>query len=119
MFSPTEYLTTLNQISLLNGLVPSAPGLSTPAVPLVAAVPAFNRECNDILRGIAASPLALGVAAAIAGAVIITHLLRKHGPAVLTWFRQHMQQFVSSIKAKLKRQRTIALLPAAQTVVMG
>lgn len=119
MFSPTEYLTALNQISLLNGLVPPPPGIGAAAVPVVAAVPTTYGECNDILRGIAASPLALGVAAAIAGAVIITHLVRKHGPAVLAWFRQHMQQFVSSIKAKLKRQRTIALLPAAQTLVMG
>jgi hypothetical protein len=119
MFSPSEYLTTLNQISLLNGLVSPLPAIGSKGVPVVAAVPAINTECRDIISGIASSPIALGAAAALAGAIIITHLVRKHGPAVLAWFRQHMQQFLSSIKAKLKGQRVIALLPAAQTLVIG
>ena len=129
MFSPSEYLTNLRQISLLNGLVtpqgqlPSIPQIpkmaSVPGIPVVATVPTTSGECNDIIQAVASSPLALGLAATVAAALLLTYLIKKHGPTILQWFRSHAQQFITSIKAKLKRQRTIALLPSAQTVVMG
>lgn len=129
MFSPSEYLTNLRQITLLNGLVtpqgqlpavPQVPKIvSTPGIPVVATIHPITGQCNDIIRTVASSPLALGVAAAVAGALVLTFLIKKHGAAILQWFRSHAQQFLSSIKAKLKKQRTVALLPPAQTLVMG
>lgn len=129
MFSPSEYLTNLRQISLLNGLVtpqgqlPSIPQIpkivSTPGIPVVATVPPISGECNDIINAVASSPLTLGIAAAVAGALLLTYLIRKHGATILHWFRSNAQQFITSIKAKLRKQRTIALLPAAQTMVMS
>lgn len=132
MFSPSEYLTNLRQISLLNGLVtpqgqlphlPQIPKMvSGPGIPVVATVPGIGvstGECNDFIRTAATSPLVLGIAAAVAGALILTHLVRKHGPAVMQWFRQHAQQFIASIKARIKRQRATQLLSGTQSVVMA
>jgi len=132
MFSPSEYLTNLRQISLLNGLVtpsgqlpqiPQIPQMvSGPGIPVVATVPGVGvstGECNDFISAVATSPLVLGIAAAVAGALILTHLVRKHGPAVLQWFRQHAHQFITSIKAKIKRRRAAQLLPGTQSVVMA
>ena len=119
MFSPTEYLTQLNQISLLNQIH----NLGRPSqIPVVTAVPAIGYsggECNDLIRAVALSPLTIGIAGAVAGALLLTHLVRKHGPAVLKWFRQHAQQFIASIKAKIKRQRATQLLTGTQFVVMA
>lgn len=134
MFSPSEYLTNLRQITLLNGLVtplgqmpqiPQIPKMvSGSGIPVVTTVPgvginAGGQECNDIIQAVAASPLALGIAGAVAGAIILTYLVRKHGPAILKWFRQHTQQFIASIKAKLRRQRSVYLLSGSQSVVMA
>ena len=119
MFSPTEYLTQLNQISLLNQIH----NLGRPSqIPVVTAVPAIGYsggECNDLIQAVALSPLTIGIAGAVAGALLLTHLVRKHGPAVLQWFRQHAQQFIASIKAKIKRQRATQLLPGTHSVVMA
>ena len=134
MFSPNEYLTNLRQITLLNGLVtppgqlPSIPQIPkmvhSQGIPVVTTVPGIgvsgnSQECYDMIRSVAMSPLAISIAGAVAGALLLTHLVRKHGPAVLQWFRQHAQQFIASIKAKIKRQRATQLLPGTQSVVMA
>jgi len=132
MFSPSEYLTNLRQISLLNGLVtpagqlPSVPQIpklvSSPGIPVVTTVPGIgvscsSHECNDLIRTVASSPLAIGIAGVVAAALLLTYLVKKHGPAILKWFRQNAKQFVASITAKLKRQRNVYLLPSSQSVV--
>lgn len=121
-------------MTLLNGLVtppgqlPSIPQIpkmvNSVGIPVVTAVPGIGlngtcQECNDLIRSIALSPIAIGIAGAIAGAIILTHLVKKYGPAVLQWFRQNTQQFIASIKAKIKRQRATQLLPGTQSVVMA
>lgn len=129
MLSPNEYLTALRQLSLLNNLVapvgqlPAVPSItaagSAPAIPIIAAVPPTPSECGDIISAVASSPLSLGVAAAVAAVLLLTYLIRKHGPHIMQWFRNNAQQFVARIRAKLKQKRTTYLLPAAQTLVMG
>jgi hypothetical protein len=132
MFSPAEYLTNLHQISLLSGLVtplgqlPSIPQLpklqSTPGgIPVVATVPGVPSppECADLITAVAASPLAINLAALFAAGLILTILTKKYGPSILAWFRDKMQRFLASIRSKISKQRSNLLLPASQTVVMG
>jgi hypothetical protein len=134
MFSPSEYLTNLRQLTLLNGLVtppgqlasiPQIPKLvSNSGVPVVTAVPGVgltgtSHECNDLIRSLALSPLAISIAGAVAGALILMHLVKKYGPAVMQWFRRNAHQFIASIKAKLKKQRTTYLLTGNQFLVMA
>jgi hypothetical protein len=130
MFSPAEYLTNLHQISLLSGLVtplgqlPSIPKIpqlqSAPGgIPVVATVPPVpsTTECNDIIRAVASSPLAINLAATFTAAFIITILIKKYGPSILGWFRVKMQQFLATIRSKIRLQRSNLLQPASQAMV--
>lgn len=134
MFSPNEYLTNLRQITLLNGLVtpagqlPSIPQIPkmahTPGIPVVTTVPGIgvsgtSQECNDLIRAVASCRLPIVIAGVVAGALLLSYLVRKHGPAVLQWFRQHAQRFVASIRAKIRKHRSLYLLPGTQSVVMA
>ncbi len=132
MFSPAEYLTNLRQISLLNGLVtprgqlPSIPAIpqiqSAPAgIPVVATVPGVPSppECADFISAVASSPLTINLAALFAAGLILTFLIKKYGPSILGWFRGKMQLLLASIRNKINKERSILLLPASQTVVMG
>lgn len=129
MFSPSEYLTNLNQTSLLSNLVtpqgqlPSIPSIpkmvSAPAgVPVVATVPSTT-ECNDFIRSIASSSLTINVAVTLAAALVLTYLIKKHGPNILAWFRDKMQKFLAAIRSKIFNQRVTALLPASHALVMS
>jgi len=131
MFSPAEYLTSLHQISLLSGLVtplgqlPSIPKIpqiqSAPGgIPVVATVPPVpsTAECNDIIRAVASSSLAINLAATFTAAFMITILIKKYGPSILGWFRVKMQQFLAAIRSKIRRQRSNLLQPASQAMVM-
>jgi hypothetical protein len=131
MFSPAEYLTNLHQISLLSGLVtplgqlPSIPKIpqlqSAPGgIPVVATVPSVPSatECNDIIRAVASSPLAINLAATFTAAFIITILIKKYGPSILGWFRDKMQNFLASIRSKISKRRSNLLQPSVCTVVV-
>jgi hypothetical protein len=130
MFSPAEYLTNLHQISLLSGLVtplgqlPSIPKIpqlqSAPGgIPVVATVPPVpsTTECNDIIRAVASSPLAINLAATFTAAFILTIFIKKYGPSILGWFRVKMQQFLATIRSKIRLQRSNLLQPASQAMV--
>lgn len=131
MFSPSEYLTNLRQISLLNGLVtpqgqlPSIPQIpqmqSAPAgIPVVAAVPGVSStaECNDLINAVASSSLAINLAALFAAGLILTVLIKKYGPAILAWFRDKMQSFLAAIRSKISKRRSNLLQPSVCTVVV-
>jgi hypothetical protein len=118
MFSPAEYLTNLNQISLLNGLViPFKP--IGPSIPVVATVPPGAEQCNDVISFLAASPIGLKTAAIIGAAIILTYLIKKYGRTILTSLQSRIKDIVLAIQQKINRQRTVQLLPVSQTVVMG
>lgn len=130
MFSPSEYLTNLRQISLLNGLVtprgqlPTIPPIpqiqSAPSgIPVVATVPGVpsTTECNDLIRAVASSPLAINLASLFAAGLIFTILIKKYGPSILGWFRDKMQRFLASIRSKISKQRSNLLQPSVCTVV--
>jgi hypothetical protein len=128
MFSPSEYLTNLRQISLLNGLVtpvgqlPSIPPIpkmesATAGIPVVATVPAAP-ECHDIISAVASSPLAINLAALFAAGLILTILIKKYGPSILAWFRDKMQRFLASIRSKISKRRSNLLQPSVCTVVV-
>lgn len=130
MFSPSEYLTNLRQISLLNGLVtprgqlPAIPPIPQMApgvgpIPVVATVPASQEQCNDMIALLAGSTVALKIAAIIGAALILTYLVRKYGRTILTSLRSKIQDIVLAIQNKISRQRSVSLLPVSQTVVMG
>jgi hypothetical protein len=131
MFSPSEYLTNLRQISLLNGLVtpqgqlPSIPSIpqmqSAPAgIPVVAAVSGVpsTAECNDLINAVASSSLAINLAALFAAGLILTVLIKKYGPTILTWFRDKMQTFLAAIRSKISKRRSNLLQPSVCTVVV-
>lgn len=128
MFSPAEYLTNLNQMVLLQGLVtprgqlpqiPSMPKMSgTIGIPVITTVPSTFEQCNDLIQTIGSSPLVLGLAASLASGLILYYLVKKHGPVILQWIRKNMYQFVASIKRRLRLQRKLHLLPGSQSVVM-
>jgi len=132
MFSPSEYLTNLRQISLLNGLVtpqgqlpsipqipqiPSAPG----GIPVVAVVgsPTNGTECNDLISAVASSSLVINLAAVFAAGLIITFLIKRYGPHILGWFRSKMHQFLAALRCRIKNKRSNLLQPASCAVVMG
>lgn len=120
MFSPAEYLTNLNQISLLNGLViPFRP--VGPSIPVVATVPpaAGAEQCGDMLSFLATSPIGLKAAAIIGAALILTYLVKKYGKTILTALRSRMHEIVVAVQQKISKQRQVQLLPISQTVVMG
>jgi len=132
MFSPSEYLTNLHQISLLSGLVtplgqlPSIPQLpklqSTPGgIPVVATVPPISStpECNDIISAIASSPLAINLAVGLGAALVLTTLIKAYGPSILAWFRGKMQRFLAAIRSKISKRRTNLLQPSLQVVMVG
>lgn len=130
MFSPAEYLTNLRQISLINRLVtppgqmpalPPLPQMSPGAgpIPIVATVPISQEQCNDIIAALALTPFSLKIAAIIGAAILLTYLIRKHGPTILASLRSKMSDIVVAIKNKISRQRTVYLFPVPESVVLG
>lgn len=132
MFSPSEYLTNLRQISLLNGLViprgqlssiPQIPQMqSAPGgIPVVAVVgfPTNGTECNDFINAVASFPLAINLAALFAAGLIITFLVKRYGPHILGWFRSKMHQFLAVLRCKIRNKRSTLLQPASYAVVLG
>lgn len=118
MFSPAEYLTNLNQASLLNGLViPFKPVGNS--IPVVATVPASQEQCADMFNFLAASPLGIKAAAIIAAAFLVTYFIKRYGRTILTALRSRMKEIVLALQNKISRQRSVYLLPASQTMVMG
>jgi len=129
MFSPSEYLTNLRQISLLNGLVtprgqmpaiPPIPQMNVgPGIPVVATVPPAGGECNDMIGFLATSSLGLKIAAIVGTALIVAYFVKKYGKTILTGLRGKIQQILASIENKIRKQRTVYLLAPAPSMVIG
>lgn len=132
MFSPSEYLTNLQQAALLNALFVPVTSLSSSTkkvaaqTPVIATIPylppieAVN-QCNDIINYFITksnlSKVTLGVAALVITTLVIIHYGRKHGKHVFAWFRQNYQQLITTIKRKLLKQ-PIYLLPSSTSFVI-
>lgn len=129
MFSPSEYLTNLRQISLLNGLVtprgqmPAIPPIPTMTpgvgIPVVATVPPVQGECNDMLAFLVTSSLSIKVAAIIGTALIVAYLVKKYGKSILVSLRSKIKEILVSIENKFRKQRSVYLITPTQSVVMG
>lgn len=94
---------------------------STPGgIPVVAVVgfPTNETECNDFINAVACSSLAINLAALFAAGLILTVLIKKYGPAILTWFRDKMQSFLAAIRSKISKRRSNLLQPSVCTVVV-
>lgn len=68
---------------------------------------------------LAASPLGIKAAAIIAAAFLVTYFIKRYGRTILTALRSRMKEIVLALQNKISRQRSVYLLPASQTMVMG
>ncbi len=133
MFSPSEYLTNLQQMALLNALfVPptslaSSAKQATTQAPVIATIPYLpstetSNQCNDIINYFITTSnlpkVTLGVATLLITTLVIIHYTRKHGNRVLSWFKQNYQQLIATIKRKLLKQ-PIYLLPSSTSFVVS